>query len=387
MEINFSKRSQMGANIFNLLNQKRLERIEKGLEVYNLSIGTPDFPPAPHVMQAVSQAALDPQNYKYALTELPELVSAVQSWYSRRYGVSLEKAQIMSVYGSQEGMAHIAMAICDPGDVILVPNPCYPIFRTGPELCAAQVEYYNLDPQRGWLPDLEGIPTDLLKKAKALLISFPSNPTCAAVPDEFYTEVIAFAKKHDLIVINDSAYSEIYFTDNPPPSFLSFDGAMEVGVEFNSLSKSFNLTGARISFLMGNEKIVRHFAAMRSQIDYGTFLPVQYGAIAALNGPQDYVAENRAEYRRRRDALCDGLAGIGWAGAASAGTMFVWAPLPGGYTDSEAFCMELVERSGVLCTPGSSFWSGGNGYVRFALTMPCPQLEKAIASIASSKML
>ncbi len=387
MDIKFSKRSEMGANIFTLLNQKRLQRIERGEKVYNLSIGTPDFPPAPHVMEAVSKAAQNPENYKYSLTELPELISAVQAWYDRRYGVSLTGEQITSVYGTQEGMAHIAMALCDVGETMLIPNPCYPIFETGPLLCGANVEYYNLDPQAGWAPDLEGIDPELAKKAKVIVVSFPSNPTCAVMPEGFFPRLIAFAKKYELIVIHDNAYSEIYFGEDVPTSFLDYEGAMDIGVEFNSLSKSYNLTGARISFLLGNEKIVQHFKAMRSQIDYGTFLPVQYGAIAALNGPQDYVAENRAEYRRRRDALCEGLESIGWHGAKSSGSMFVWVPLPRGYEDSDDFCMELVEKSGVICTPGSSFASEGKKYVRFALTMPCPQLKKAVQAIGTCGMI
>jgi len=381
MNITFSQRSQFGANIFNQLNQKKNARLQQGLPVWNLSIGTPDFAPDAHVMEAVSKAALDAENYKYSLTELPRLTKAVQDWYLRRFGVSLAAEEITSVYGSQEGIAHIAMALCDPGEIILAPSPCYPIFSIGPALCGARIEYYNLDPNNEWLPDLDGIDPEAAKAAKAIIVSFPSNPTCAILPDSFYLKLIDFANRNNIIVIHDNAYSEIYFDGNRPGSFLAFPGAKEIGVEFNSLSKTYNLTGARLSFLVGNPAIVGRFRDVRSQIDYGSFLPTQYAAIAALEGPQDSVAQHRAEYQRRRDTLCGGLDAIGWKGVGSKATMFAWAPLPNGYTDSAAFCAELIDRSGVICTPGAAFGPGGEGYVRFALTLPCDKLQEAIRAV------
>ena len=381
MEFTFSQRSRFGANIFNHLNQKKNARLAQGLPVWNLSIGTPDFAPDQHVMEAVAKAALDPENYKYSLTELPRLTKAVQDWYIRRFGVELQAEEITSVYGSQEGIAHIAMALCDPGEVILAPSPCYPIFSIGPALCGAKVEYYNLDPNNNWLPDLEDIDPDVAKAAKAIIVSFPSNPTCAVLPDSFYLRLIDFAKANNIIVIHDNAYSEIYFDGNKPGSFLAYPGAKEIGVEFNSLSKTYNLTGARLSFLLGNAEIVGRFRDVRSQIDYGSFLPGQYAAIAALEGPQESVVQHRAEYQRRRDTLCGGLEAIGWKGVSSKATMFAWAPLPAGYTDSAAFCAELIERSGVICTPGAAFGPGGEGYVRFALVLPPEKLEEAIKAV------
>ena len=387
MEFAFSQRSRFGANIFNHLNQKKNARLAQGLPVWNLSIGTPDFAPDQHVMEAVAKAALDPENYKYSLTELPRLTKAVQDWYVRRFGVELQAEEITSVYGSQEGIAHIAMALCDPGEVILAPSPCYPIFSIGPALCGAKVEYYNLDPNNDWLPDLEGIDPDVAKAAKAIIVSFPSNPTCAVLPDSFYHKLIEFANKYGIIVIHDNAYSEIYFDGNRPGSFLAYPGAKEVGVEFNSLSKTYNLTGARLSFLLGNAEIVGRFRDVRSQIDYGSFLPGQYAAIAALEGPQESVAAHRAEYQRRRDALCGGLNAIGWKGVCSKATMFAWAPLPAGYTDSAAFCAELIERSGVICTPGAAFGPGGEGYVRFALVLPEEKIQEGLKAIDACGIL
>lgn len=382
MEIQFSKRSHFGANIFNVLTDKKMERVAKGLPVYNLYIGTPDFAPDRHVMEAVAKAAMDPENYKYSLNDLPQLTEAVQKWYKRRYNVTLAANQITSVYGSQEGIAHIALALCDPGDTILVPSPCYPIFSIGPALCGSNIEYYKLDPDNDWLPDLDSIDPQVAKAAKAIIVSFPSNPTCSVLPDSFYTRLIEFANQYNTIIIHDNAYSEIYCDgDCRPGSFLAHPGAMEVGVEFNSLSKTYNLTGARLSFLMGNAAIVGRFKEVRSQIDYGSFLPTQYAAIAALEGPQDSIALHRAEYQRRRVALAEGLDAIGWHGVNSKATMFAWAPLPKGYTDSAAFAAELVERSGVICTPGAAFGPGGEGYVRFALTLTPEQIKEAIKAI------
>ena len=387
MEFGFSQRSSFGPNIFNQLNDRKEERLAAGLPVWNLSIGTPDFAPDRHVMEAVAAAALLPENYKYSLTELPRLVKAVQDWYLRRFGVELAADEITSVYGSQEGIAHIAMALCDPGEIILAPSPCYPIFSVGPALCGARVEYYNLDPNNNWLPDLEGIDPAIAEAAKAIVVSFPSNPTCAVLPDCFYEQLIDFAKRYNILVIHDNAYSEIYFDGNKPGSFLAFPGAKAVGVEFNSLSKTYNLTGARLSFLLGNREIVGRFKAVRSQIDYGSFLPTQYAAIAALEGPQDSVAAHREEYQRRRDALCGGLAQIGWEGVTSHATMFAWAPLPGGWSDSAAFCAALIEKAGVICTPGAAFGPGGEGYVRFALVLPTGAIAEAIAAIRDCGIL
>ena len=294
MEFQFASRmDQFQAGIFSVLDQKRREVEASGRKVYNLSIGTPDFQPAPHVMQALCDAARDPENYKYALTELPELLEAVQNWYRTCYGVELEQDEIMSVYGSQEGLTHIGLAVCDPGDVVLVPNPGYPIFEMGPMLCGAKIAYYELRPENGYLPDLDAIDPELARKAKMMVVSYPANPVCVAAPRSFYEKLIAFARKYNIIIIHDNAYSKIIFDDHESMSFLSVPGAMEVGVEYNSLSKTYNLTGARISFVLGNREIVQKYKTLRSQIDYGIFLPVQKAAIAALNGPQEGVEQQR----------------------------------------------------------------------------------------------
>lgn len=373
--------------IFNVLNDRKNALLAQGRQVYNLSIGTPDFLPEPHVVQALSQAAGDPHNYRYSLAETPELVQAVRDWYARRYGVALDPEELMAVYGSQEGLTHLGWTLCDPGDVVLVPNPGYPIFEIGPFLCGAQCVPYALLEEHHFLPDLEHFDPQLARKARFMVVSYPANPLCVTAPDSFYQQLIAFAKKYEILIIHDNAYSEILYDGRVGKSFLSYPGAKEVGVELNSLSKTYNLTGARISFVLGNREIVGAFRRLRSQIDYGIFLPVQAAAVAALNGPQDSVARNRLEYQARRDALCGGLRSIGWAVPDSQGSMFAWGPVPKGYEKSVAFCQELLDRTGLLCTPGAAFGSLGEGYVRFALVRPVPVMEEIVAAVAQSGII
>lgn len=314
MEIKFAGRMDgFQPGIFNVLDDRKNHRLAQGKTVYNLSIGTPDFLPEHHIVEALAQAASDPKNYRYSLGETPELVRAVQGWYDWRYGVGLEADELMAVYGSQEGLTHIGWALCDPDDVVLVPDPGYPIFELGPYLCGAECVHYPLLAENGYLPDLEHFDPDLAEKARFMVVSYPANPLGMAAPDAFYPCLIAFAKRHNIIIIHDNAYSDIIFDGRMGKSFLAFAGAKEVGVEFNSLSKTYNLTGARISFVVGNREVVGAFKRLRSQIDYGIFLPVQAAAVAALTGPQDSVARNRAEYRPDRmpcAAGCAPLAGM-----------------------------------------------------------------------------
>ena len=388
MKLNVAQRmEEFQPGIFNVLDERRQQRLAQGLPVYNLSIGTPDFLPEPHVVQALAQAASQPTNYRYSLTELPELVEAVQHWYLRRYGVELEPEELMSIYGSQEGLTHIGWALCDPGDVVLVPDPGYPIFEMGPALCGAEIVHYPLKEENGYLPDLDGIEPELADQAKMMVVSYPANPVCVTAPDEFYHKLIAFAKAHNIIILHDNAYSDIIFDGRVGKSFLAYEGAKEVGVEYNSLSKTYNLTGARISFVLGNRQLIQTFRRLRAPTGHGIFLPVQHAAIAALNGPQDSVTRNRAEYQARRDALCGGLRSIGWDVPDSQGSMFVWAPMPKGYHNSVDFCFELLERSGLLCTPGSAFGALGEGHVRFALVQPVPVMQEIVAAVAKSGII
>lgn len=388
MELHFASRMEaFQPGIFNVLNDRKNAMEAAGRKVWNLSIGTPDFPPDRHVMEAMAEACRVPFNYTYAVNDLPELVEAVQGWYLRRFQVELAPEEITSIYGSQEGIAHIGWALCDPGDIVLVPNPGYPIFSVGPQLCGARLVTYDLRPEQGYLPDLDAIDPELARKAKAMVVSYPLNPVCTAAPRSFYEKLVDFARTYHIMILHDNAYSEILFDGREGISFLSIPGAMEVGVEFNSLSKSYCLTGARISFVLGNREIVQKLKTLRSQIDYGIFRPVQLAAVAALNGPQEGVAWRRREYQRRRDALCGGLRSIGWDVPDSEGSMFAWAPLPRGFTDSSAFCFDLLEHTGLLCTPGAAFGSLGEGYVRFALVLPPKELREMIRSVDESGFL
>jgi len=275
-------------------------------------------------------------------------------------------------------MAHIGLTVCNEGDIVLVPNPGYPIFEVGPYLNGAKVEYYNLKKEHNFIPDLEEIPKEIARKAKMMVVSYPLNPTCTCAPIEFYEELVAFARKYNILIVNDNAYSEIIYDGKKGFSFLSVEGAKEVGIEFNSLSKSYNLTGLRISYALGNAQVIEKFKTIRSQFDYGTSYLVQKAAIAALDGPQNSLATNQKKYQDRRDALCGGFRSIGWKVPDSSGTMFVWAPLPSGYTSSEKFCMDMLENTGVICTPGNSFGSLGEGYVRFALVQPVEIINEII---------
>ena len=373
--------------IFQLLDEKKEEVEKKGKKVYNLSVGTPDFKPAQHIMDAVVEASGKPENYKYSLKEIPELVQAVIERYEKRYQVALKPTELTAVYGSQEGIAHIGLSLCNPGDVVLVPDPGYPIFSIGPSLAMAQIVTYPLLKENHYLPDLKGMDAEIRKKAKFMIVSYPLNPICKIAPDSFYEELIPWAKENNIIIVHDNAYSDIIYDGHVGKSILAFAGAKDICVEFYSLSKSFNYTGARMGFLVGNEFLVQNFKKLRSQIDYGAFLPVQYGAVAALTGPDDMVKAQCTECQRRRDALCGGLRSIGWEIEDSEGTMFAWAKIPEKYTDDVAFVMELLEKSGVLCTPGSSFGELGKGHVRFALTMPVEMIQEAVKAIKESGIL
>ena len=388
MKMKFASRmDSFEPGIFNVLDESKNRRLAQGKPVYNLSIGTPDFLSEPHVVEALARAASGPANYRYSLGETAELVQAVQSWYGRRYGVELAQDKLMAVYGSQEGLTHIDWALSNPGDVVLVPDPSYPIFELDPFLCGARCVRYPLYKENNYLPDLENFDSALVEKARFLVVSYPANLLGVAAPDEFYPRLIKFARENSIVILHDNACSEIIFDGRVGRSFLSFEGAKEVGVEFNSLSKSYNLTGALVSFVLGNREVVAAFKRLRTQIDYGMFLPIQQAAVAALNGCQDSLAHNRAEYQAQRDTLCSGLRSIGWDVPDSQGSVFVWIPLPMGYLNSVDFCFELLDRTGLLGTPGSAFGLQGEGYVRFALVRPVSIMYEIVSTVKASGIL
>ncbi len=366
--------------IFAAMDAKKQALIDAGRTVYNLSIGTPDFEPPQHIKDALAASAADSLQYRYSLTDTPEMLDAVTGYYKRRYGVTIGPDEIVSVSGTQEGMGHLGMAVCDPGDVVLLPDPGYPIYEAGSYFGGAEIYYYGLVKEHDFLPDLSGIPEEILKRTKYICVSYPSNPVGAAAPKSMYEELIEYARRYGFFIINDNAYSDIIFDGREGYSFLSLPGAKEVGVEFFSLSKSFNVTGLRISFLIGNKSIVDAMKLLRSQYDFGMSYHFQKVAAAALNGPLDSVREQCALYQKRRDALCGGLRKIGWNAWDSQGTMFTWIPVPEGYTSLS--CVEtLMDTCGVVGTPGTAFGPKGEGYIRFALVKPPEELEEIVRII------
>lgn len=382
----FSKRlDRFGSEVFASLNARRRELEASGRTVIDLSVGTPDFEPPAHVKNALIEAAKDSENWKYALADLPELTQAVIDYYADRFGVTgLTPDQIMGVNGTQEGMGRMAEALLDEGDLVLVPDPCYPLFRASALIAGADLAFYPLAEENGFLPDVSAIDPAVADRAKYMVVSLPANPVGSVGTPENYAQIIEFARVHDLLIVHDNAYSDIIFDGGEGHSFFENPGAAEVGVEFFSLSKSFNVTGARVSFLIGRADVIAATRKLRGQSDYGMFLPIQYAAIAALNGPRDSVRTQELLYQERRDALCDGLESIGWERPNAHGSMFVWARLPHGRTDSMQFVLELMEKAGVIVTPGASFGPAGEGFVRIALVQPPAVIREAVSAIAES---
>ncbi len=382
----FSRRmDQFGEGIFSKLLEIKRERLQKGYPVIDLSVGAPNIQPAEHIMEALCAAAQDKSNYIYAINDRTDLLEAVSGWYQRRYGVDLDpRTEICSLFGSQEGFAHLSLTIVDEGDTVLVPDPCYPAFSDGPRIAGAKLYYMPQRKENGYVIRLSDIPEEVARKAKLMIVSYPNNPTTAMAPDSFYEELIAFAKKYDIIVLHDNAYSELVFDNRKCGSFLSFPGAKEVGVEFNSLSKTYALAGARAGFCVGNEAVISKLKTLKSNMDYGMFLPIQKAAIAAITQSQECVTKTRQIYERRRDILCDGLNSIGWSITKPEATMFVWAAIPSYYQTSSQFAMDMVEQAGVIVTPGSAFGPSGEGYVRMALVQDEDVLEQAVRLLGES---
>ena len=383
-----NRMKRFGTGVFSALAEVKKKEIAAGCRVIDLSVGTPNIPPAPHIMEALAKAAMEPKNYIYALSDTAELQNAAMEWYRRRYGVPLDaETEIASLLGSQDGLSHIALTIADEGDTVLVPDPGYPIFADGPALAGAELYYMPQKRENGYLIDLSAIPEDVARRAKLMVVSYPNNPTTSIAPPSFYRELVAFAKKYDIIVLHDNAYSELTFDGARCGSFLQYEGAKDVGVEFNSLSKTYGLAGARIGFAVGNRDVVSCLKTLKSNLDYGMFLPVQKAAAAALLGPQDCVETTRLAYQRRRDVLVGGLNEAGWKIDLPKATMFVWARIPDPYRSSETFTMELLRRSGVLVTPGAAFGPSGEGHVRMALVQDEEVMREAVRAVAESGIL
>ena len=310
----FSNRmKQLQTSIFNRLNEEKANLLAQGQEIYDFTIGSPNIAPSKEIQNALIEAAKDPVCYMYSLHDTMEFRETIRDWYAKRYDVALDPVnEILSLQGSQEGLAHIALAVCDPGDIVMIPSPCYPIFANGPRIAGAQIYEMPMLKEYDYLIQFDKIPEDIAKKAKMMIISYPNNPTGATAPDWFYEELIAFAKKYDIMVLHDTAYSNLVFDGEEGRSFLYYAGAKDIGIEFNSFSKTYGMAGARIGICAGNKDIVEQLRILKSNIDYGMFLPIQKAAIAALTQDQSCVVETRMQYQKRRDMLVKGLHEAGW---------------------------------------------------------------------------
>jgi len=349
--------------------------------ICDLSVGTPDLPPPGHVVDAFIRSAANMESYQYALADTPDMITAVIQWYARRFSVSLTPENICGLIGSQDGLAHLPLVLLNPGDGILVPNPGYPMFLSGARLAGAKVIDVPLDEENGYLVDYKNISPSVAHAAKLLILSYPANPLGRLAGLDFFERSVHFAKKYGILIIHDNAYAELVFDGAKAHSFLEAKGAAEVGVEFNSLSKSYNLTGARIAFMLGNSGLCEALSRLKTNIDYGIFKPVQAMAVAAVTGPQDHLETLRAAYQERRDALIAALAEGGWNVTPPQGTMFVWAKLPSCFPNSLTFALELLSHTGVAVVPGSSFGSRGEGYIRIGLVRPAEELAAAARKI------
>ena len=382
--MNFSKRMDLfPESIFTVLAKKAAQRKQRGLEVIDFSTGTPNIQHNKNIREVLSKAALYPKNYVYAINDLPELIEAVINWYQRRYDVSLNNDEVCSLLGSQEGLSHLAMTLINEGDTVLVPNPSYPVFKDGPLIAGARIVEMPLLKENNYLIDFNAIDKKDAALAKFMVVSYPNNPTCGIANDAFYLELIKFAKENDIIVLHDNAYSELLF-EKPGKSFLSYPGAKDIGIEFNSLSKTYGLAGARVGFAVGNKEIVKQIKTLKSNMDYGMFIPVQLAAIEAISGDQSCVEQTRNAYKMRRDAFLSNAKKIGWKIDKTKGTMFIWAKIPDKYSSSIDFVNDLFEQTGVLFVPGKAFGTYGEGYVRIALIQDIEVIEKTFAIIAKT---
>ncbi len=368
--------------LFVEISRKIAERRARGEEVISFAIGDPDLPTPEHIVSSLCEAARDPANHRYPETEgLPELRRAIAEWYRRRFEVTLDPdTEVVPLIGSKEGIAHIALCLIDPGDVALVPDPCYPVYPIGTELAGGRVHYVPAPASNGFLPDLESIPKDVLKAAKVLWLNYPNNPTAAVADLDFYTRAAAFAKKHDIWVLHDGPYSEVAYDGYRPVSFLQAPGAREVGIEFHSLSKSYNMTGWRIGMAVGNAKLIGALRVIKSNLDSGIPQAIQLAAIAALEGPQDCITEHNAIYQRRRDQLVPVLEQIGLRVLPTRASLYIWARIPEG-TTSKGYVEALLDGAGVVVTPGNGYGSQGEGYIRLSLTTSDENLEKGLARL------
>ncbi|MBA7506751.1 LL-diaminopimelate aminotransferase [subsurface metagenome] len=369
--------------LFVEITKKIAERKAKGEDVVSFAIGDPDIPTPPHIINRLCQAAQDPANHRYPETAgLPKLRQAIAEWYKRRFGVSLDADnEVLPLIGAKEGVAHIAFCFIDPGDIALVPDPGYPVYSISTNLVGGEPYYMPLTEENNFLPDFNTIPDDVLKRAKLLWINYPNNPTGAVADLDFFNRVVKFAQQHDLAICHDAPYTEVAFDGYQPVSFMQAEGAKEVGVEFHSLSKSYNMAGWRIGMVVGNPTMVDALKRLKSNLDSGIPQAIQYAAIEALTGPQDCIQEHNAIYQRRRDLAIDMLNSIGLKAKPPKASLYIWAKVPEGYTSMD-LATDLLEKVGVVVTPGVGYGKGGEGYVRLSLTITDAGLVKGLSRLA-----
>jgi aspartate/methionine/tyrosine aminotransferase len=385
MNIQLAKRmNAFQSSVFSELAAYKQQKTAEGARMVDLSIGSPDLPPPDFVMEALKEAAGETTAYGYTLKGTADFHEAVACYYNQQHGVMLApEKEVLLMMGSQDGLVHLPMVFADPGDLILVPDPGYTAYASGIAMAGARMHFMPLHPEHAFLPDLDNIPEDIAKQAKLMILNFPGNPVPAMANEAFFAKAISFAKKHSILIVHDFAYSELYYDGKKPISFLSVPGAKEIGIEINSLSKSFNMAGCRIGYAAGNEAVLQAIAQLKSNLDYGVFLPVQQAAAAALRKGADFCENSRAVYQRRRDVLVDGLRALGWNVEKPAGSMFLWAKIPDGWTSLD-FTYALMDKANVVVTPGHAFGPTGEGYVRIALVQPEPAIRKALHTMKES---
>ena len=389
MEIRLAQRiAKLPPYLFAEIDRAKKAAEARGVDIIDLGVGDPDTPTFPNVVEKLQQTAADATYHRYPSYQgLMGFRESVTGWYRRRFGVELDPAtEVVSLIGSKEGIAHISLAFVDPGDLTLVPDPGYPVYSVGTLFAEGTPHFVPLTRENGFLPDLEAIPEDVARRAKLLFINYPNNPTAAVADRSFFERVVEFARRHNVIVCHDAAYTEIYYDDNKPMSFLEVDGAGEVGIEFHSLSKTYNMTGWRIGFAVGNAEVIGGLGKIKTNVDSGLFEAIQVAGIEALEGDQTPQAVLREMYQKRRDALVGGLRAAGLELVPPSATFYVWIAVPRPHS-SAGFAKQLLEKTGIVATPGNGFGDAGEGYVRMTLCLPEDRLREAAERIRDAGIL
>jgi LL-diaminopimelate aminotransferase len=368
--------------LFKEIDRQKAEVRAKGVDIIDLGVGDPDIPTPPHIIDALKKAAEDPGNHQYpSYSGMDAFNEAVARWYKRRFDVALDAAgEVVTLIGSKEGIAHIPLALINPGDIALVASPGYPVYHIGTQFAGGEPYFMDLLKENHFLPDLDAIPPDVAKRSKMMFINYPNNPTSAVATREFFESVVAFAEKHNIVVCHDAAYSEMTFDGYNPLSFLEIEGAKFVGMEFHSLSKTYNMTGWRIGFAVGHADVIGALGQIKSNIDSGAFQAIQIAGITALEGDQACVEEMRRTYEERRDILVEGLQAAGLSVEKPRATFYLWIEVPPGRTSAE-FSSQLLTEAGIVTTPGNGFGAAGEGYIRMALTVDRERMGEAVERI------